>query len=103
MNDDHDVRVVPAETGWNLLWPVTDDDGRCVEFHREPIVAWAVEVYVPPGSGEWSTFAQPVAADWPYPSKQMVIERPDGLITFVGDRSFDSEAEALAYANEGDE
>lgn len=92
--------IVPAAPGWNVMCPVTDND-QVVEFYRELVVAWRVDLveYRAPRDGQYFTTVDPVTAEGFGPTDPLILERPDGRIVFHSEADFESEDEALVYLN----
>lgn len=92
------VTIVPASPGWFVLDPVQDEDGQVREFHREPVIAWRIELGRSERRG-YFTMVNPVTVEH-VPDAGEIMQRPDGRIAFAVDRDFHDEEEALAYATE---
>lgn len=89
------VTVVSAEPGFAVLHPVIDGD-RVTALYRNPVVAWAIETFLDHREKLCHCVDPVPIEDLDGPAE--IIRRPDGLIVFLDDREFESEEEALAYA-----
>ena len=85
--------IIPAQPGWNVLEPLTDETGKVISFFRQPIIAWRVETQESQRTEKRFDIPHPVTIE--SVNDDALIERPDGIIVALEDRWFESEADAL--------
>ena len=93
-DDKSSVTIIPAAPGWQVLEPVDGEDGRACEFYRQPIIAWRIETYRNRRE-KLASIVEPVPVD--ENESPDIIQEPGGLIRFLTEAEFESEADALAY------
>jgi hypothetical protein len=98
--------IIPAELGWSLVDPITDEDDTIREFLLEPVIAWvivsqsryhyqSVETFV--GHYPVAMTIEGIGND---EDVEQVLKRPDGKFVAPMDRQFDTDAEVVEYLNQ---
>jgi hypothetical protein len=117
--DTHDEKnvvfaIIPAEPGWSVALFISAGCGQPAAFMFDPIIAWEIHRWETeyrwpakraPGERCVHRDVQPITCDPSFDeniANHWGIRRPDGKIEFPYDRSFDNEADALAYCAEED-
>lgn len=91
---------VPAQQGWFLCGPITEEDGSYKQLWREPIVAWVVDITTgrandAEGEGFEFAVALPVVCSNHTDSDNPCILAPDGDYYFPFDVTVDTEERAI--------
>lgn len=90
------VTIIPAHPGWNVLHPYAETHGGpYVGFHREPVIAWRVELGMTFKELNYFTTAYPVTVESTRDDDP--LQRPDGSIVIPMECEFEDEDQALRY------
>ena len=84
--------VIPAQPGWNIIWPDVD----YTKAGRDPIIGWTVRVDVfTQDNDHTAQSVDPIIVGSIGPHDDCYIESPDGQIHKCEDSSWDSATEWL--------
>lgn len=79
--------IIPAQSGWSLLYPSIYEDGDIPQVHElEPIIAWRVEDKPCLNGVALYSQAVPITADCE--ASDYMIVRPDGVVIDQGIQTF---------------
>lgn len=93
MNDIPGPTIFPAQPGWNRLW-ADDENGELI--YPDPVIAWEVipDAYHEPEKHDlpYIISVYPITtegrAEYSSPLGELFLERPDGIVEAVGDRTW---------------
>ena len=101
MKDKIIYAYIQADKDWNLIEPISEDDGSTVvDIALLPIIGWEIQTYPPTKEGIHPlTFVYPVTIDGVF-RDDVIIQYTNGEASAPNGRCFKNKSEIIAYYNE---